>query len=40
MTDLTPLRLDHAYVRGNPQSPYWSLAPQLIQQHTDSSWPT
>ena len=37
MTDLTPLRLDHAYVRGNPQSPYWSLAPQLIQQHTDSS---
>lgn len=37
MTDLTPLRLDHAYVRGNPRSPYWSLAPQLIQQHTDSS---
>lgn len=42
MTDLTPpslvpLRLDHAYVRGNPLSPYWSLAPQLIQQHTDSS---
>lgn len=37
MTELTPLRLDHAYVRGNPQSPYWALAPQLIQQHTDSS---
>ncbi len=34
---LSPLRLDHAYVRGNPRSPYWSLAPQLIQQHTDSS---
>lgn len=37
MSDLMPLRLDHAYVRGNPLSPYWSLAPQLIQQHTDSS---
>ncbi len=37
MSTLTPLRLDHAYVRGNPLSPYWSLAPQLIQQHTDSS---
>lgn len=37
MTELTPLRLDHAYVRGNPLSPYWSLAPQMIQQHTDSS---
>lgn len=37
MSELTPLRLDHAYVRGNPLSPYWSLAPQLIQQHTDSS---
>ncbi len=36
-TDLIPLRLEHAYVRGNPLSPYWSLAPQLIQQHTDSS---
>ena len=35
--DLIPLRLDHAYLRGNPRSPYWSLAPQLIQQHTDSS---
>jgi hypothetical protein len=34
---LIPLRLDHAHVRGNPLSPYWSLAPQLIQQHTDSS---
>jgi hypothetical protein len=37
MDGLIPLRLDHAYVRGNPRSPYWSLAPQLIQQHTDSS---
>lgn len=37
MSELTPLRLDHAYVRSNPLSPYWSLAPQLIQQHTDSS---
>lgn len=34
---LVPLRLDHAYLRGNALSPYWSLAPQLIQQHTDSS---
>ena len=41
MTDLTPdlipLRLDHAYVRAAPASPYWSLAPHSIQQHTDSS---
>lgn len=37
MSELTPLRLDHAYVRGNALSPYWALAPQLIQQHTDSS---
>lgn len=37
MSELTPLRLDHAHVRGNPLSPYWALAPQLIQQHTDSS---
>lgn len=35
--DLIPLRLDHAYVRGNPASAYWSLAPHAIQQHTDSS---
>ena len=37
MTDLIPLRLDHAYVRDTPASPYWSLAPHAIQQHTDSS---
>jgi len=37
MTDLIPLRLDHAHVRANPASPYWSLAPHAIQQHTDSS---
>jgi hypothetical protein len=36
-SDLTPLRLDHAYVRATPASPYWSLAPHSIQQHTDSS---
>ncbi len=37
MTDLVPLRLDHAYVRATPSSPYWSLAPHAIQQHTDAS---
>jgi phytochelatin synthase len=35
--DLIPLRLDHAYLRGAPDSPYWSIAPHLIQQATDSS---
>jgi hypothetical protein len=35
--DLIPLRLDHAYVRATPTSPYWSLAPHAIQQHTDAS---
>ena len=36
-SDLIPLRLDNAYVRANPASAYWSLAPHAIQQHTDSS---
>jgi hypothetical protein len=35
--DLVPLRLDHAYLRGTPESVYWSIAPHLIQQATDSS---
>jgi hypothetical protein len=35
--DLVPLRLDHAYLRGAPESVYWSIAPHLIQQATDSS---
>ncbi|WP_162916672.1 phytochelatin synthase family protein [Dongia deserti] len=35
--DLVPLRLDHAYLRGAPESAYWSIAPHLIQQGTDSS---
>jgi len=35
--ELTPLRLDHAYLRATPASPYWSLAPHAIQQHTDAS---
>jgi hypothetical protein len=35
--ELIPLRMDHAYLRGAPDSAYWSLAPHLIQQGTDSS---
>lgn len=35
--DLIPLRSDHAYLRGAPESAYWSIAPHLIQQATDSS---
>jgi Phytochelatin synthase len=35
--DLIPLRNDHAYLRGAPESAYWSIAPHLIQQATDSS---
>lgn len=35
--DLIPMRLDHAYLRGAPESAYWSIAPHLIQQATDSS---
>jgi hypothetical protein len=35
--DLIPLRMDHAYLRGAPDSAYWSIAPHLIQQGTDSS---
>ena len=35
--ELTPLRMDHAYLRGAPDSVYWSIAPHLIQQATDSS---
>ena len=35
--DLIPLRTDHAYLRGAPDSAYWSIAPHLIQQGTDSS---
>jgi hypothetical protein len=36
-TELIPLRMDHAYLRGAPDSAYWSIAPHLIQQGTDSS---
>jgi len=36
-SDLIPLRMDHAYLRGAPCSAYWSIAPHLIQQATDSS---
>lgn len=35
--ELIPLRADHAYLRGAPDSVYWSIAPHLIQQATDSS---
>ena len=35
--ELTPLRMDHGYLRGAPDSAYWSIAPHLIQQATDSS---
>ena len=35
--ELIPLRMDHTYLRGAPDSPYWSIAPYLIQQGTDSS---
>ena len=35
--ELIPLRADHAYLRGAPDSPYWSISPHLIQQSTDSS---
>jgi hypothetical protein len=35
--ELIPLRMDHAYLRGAPDSAYWSIAPHLIQQGTDSS---
>ncbi|MGH6890768.1 MAG: phytochelatin synthase family protein [Dongiaceae bacterium] len=35
--ELIPLRQDHAYLRGAPGSAYWSIAPHLIQQSTDSS---
>lgn len=35
--DLIPMRLDHAYLRSAPESAYWSIAPHLIQQTTDSS---
>ena len=35
--ELIPLRMDHAYLRGAPASAYWSIAPHLIQQATDSS---
>jgi Phytochelatin synthase len=35
--ELIPLRVDHAYLRGAPESAYWSIAPHLIQQATDSS---
>jgi hypothetical protein len=35
--DLIPLRMDHGYLRGAPGSAYWSVAPHLIQQATDSS---
>ncbi|MEZ5833734.1 MAG: phytochelatin synthase family protein [Dongiaceae bacterium] len=35
--ELIPLRTDHAYLRGAPDSAYWSIGPHLIQQATDSS---
>jgi len=35
--ELIPLRADHAYLRGAPNSVYWQVAPHLIQQATDSS---
>ena len=35
--ELIPLRMDHAYLRGAPHSAYWSIAPHLIQQSTESS---
>src|SRR5687768_10986188 len=35
--ELIPLREDHAYLRGARDSAYWSIAPHLIQQSTDSS---
>jgi len=35
--ELIPLRMDHAYLRGAPDSAYWSIAPHLIQQATDCS---
>jgi hypothetical protein len=35
--ELIPLRTDHGYLRGAPDSAYWSIAPHLIQQGTDSS---
>ncbi|HSR97219.1 MAG TPA: phytochelatin synthase family protein [Kofleriaceae bacterium] len=34
---LIPLRMDHAYLRGAPNSAYWSIAPYLIQQSTECS---
>ena len=36
-SELSPLRMDHAYLRGAPESAYWQVAPHLIQQATDSS---
>jgi hypothetical protein len=35
--ELIPLRLDHVYLRGAPDSAYWSIAPHVIQQATESS---
>jgi hypothetical protein len=35
--ELIPLRTDHAYLRGAPNSAYWTIAPHLIQQCTESS---
>jgi hypothetical protein len=35
--ELIPLRMDHGYLRGAPDSAYWSIAPHLIQQGTESS---
>ena len=35
--ELIPLRMDHGYLRGAPESAYWQVAPHLIQQVTDSS---
>jgi hypothetical protein len=29
--------MDHVYLRGAPNSAYWSIAPHMIQQGTDSS---
>jgi len=35
--ELIPLRMDHGYLRCAPDSVYWSIAPHLIQQGTESS---
>ncbi|MBI2255855.1 MAG: hypothetical protein HYU58_14630 [Proteobacteria bacterium] len=34
---LSPLAIDHAYVRKNPAPNFWALMPHQLHQHTDSS---